>query len=284
VCSFGLYVGAGALLIRRTGMRADWRTCALWLLAFPAFQQVLLFGQMSALALWLLTLGWCAWQARCPFLAGLALGALVYKPPMLALAAGVILADASAPLVLGVIGGIVMVLSAAAATLGPAIYLDYGSALSRMAATPAVFEPKGEQMQSMRSLFVNLLGYNGWATAGYLIAGVAIAAFVFRMARRLPSRDLVFGVGALAGLLLDPHVYVYDLVLLVVPLGLVLSWLISEGDRPHRAVAASAFFLYWLPLVVPSLGVLRIQLTAPAIAWLLWAIVSDARVPATARR
>ena len=89
-----------------------------------------------------------------------------------------------------------------------------------------------------------------------------------------------------AGALLNPHLYVYDLVVLVLPLGLICAWLLEEcaDNRRHPPVALAARGLYWLPLVAPVLGHLHVQLTAPAMMWLLWAMGSAVRARPTARR
>ena len=64
----------------------------------------------------------------------------------------------------------------------------------------------------------------------------------------------------------------YDLVLLLVPLGCLTSWLIARAMRADRPVALAAYSLVWLPLVGPLAIYTHVQLTAPAMVLLLWLI------------
>ncbi|HJY34995.1 MAG TPA: glycosyltransferase 87 family protein, partial [Vicinamibacterales bacterium] len=85
--SAAAYLAAGTWLVAKVpGLRRDPVSAGLLLIAFPAFQQLLLYGQVSALAMLLVAAGWRGWTTGHNALAGVALGALVFKPQMLCLA------------------------------------------------------------------------------------------------------------------------------------------------------------------------------------------------------
>jgi hypothetical protein len=67
---------------------------------------------------------------------------------------------------------------------------------------------------------------------------------------------------------------------------LVTGWLASTplSSRAVRHVGLAVLLLYWLPLVAPALGLLHVQLMAPAMLWLLWLLRQVSRTPATAGR
>ena len=104
--------------------------------------------------------------------------------------------------------------------------------------------------------------------------------------RRAASPHLAFAAIVVAGLLVNPHLYVYDLVVLIVPLALVTGWLVTTPDRAAACVrlAWAALLIYWLPLVAPALGLLHVQLMAPAMVWLVWSLRAAARTPSTVDR
>ena len=70
----------------------------------------------------------------------------------------------------------------------------------------------------------------------------------------------------------NPHLYVYDLVLLAVPLAVLASWLASHPEVAARPTAPLAYALVWLPLIGPLAAITQVQLTAPAMMGLLWAL------------
>ena len=287
VISAGVYLAAGAWLIARgPGLRRDVTSAALLLVAFPAFPQLLLYGQVSVLALALVVLAWWAWTHGRQALAGIALGALVFKPQMLVIPACAVLVAPSLPLAVGVVTGIAIELGLVTAALGTGTLAGYLHTVRRVLAHPASFEPKPEQIQSLRGFFLAFGGETIVTTVLFLAAAIAILLLARQVIRRTSSPGLAFSAIVLAGLLVNPHLYVYDLVLLLVPLALVTEWLLSTPvtDPAVRQTGWAVLVLYWLPLVAAGLGLLHVQLMAPAMVWLLWSLRAAARTPSTADR
>jgi alpha-1,2-mannosyltransferase len=279
VLSAAAYVVSGLLVIRGVApLRADLALSLLLLVSFPAFPQLLLFGQVSALALVLVTVAWMAWRGGRELAAGILLGALVFKPQMLAIAVAAGLLLPGWRIAAGAAMGAVLELALTVAIGGWAVVSGYASSVQHVLRNPAAFEPKAEQLQGLRGLLTSL----GDGTAG-LVAFLALTGLVFfvavRALRRIDSQDLRFAVVVITGALVNPHLYVYDLVVLVMPLGVIAGWLVEESlqGRRHVGAAAATRLLYWLPLVAPVLGLLKLQFTAPVMLWLLWELGAGVR-------
>ena len=271
--STGLYVLAGFVVATQFDvLRRDRVSVGLLLIGFPAFQQLLLYGQVSAIALGLVVLAWLAVTTGRTFWSGVALGALVFKPQMLTIAALTLLAVPSWTLALGVLAGAVGELLIAGALLGSGVFVGYVETLRRVLAHPAAFEPKAEQIQSLRGFFLALGGDGAITLVLFLIAAMAVCVLAVRAARRTVSPHQSFAIVVLAGLLVNPHLYVYDLVLLVLPLAIASARVLDAPvpDSHTRRLGVAAYTTYWLPLVAPALGLLHVQLMAPAMLWLLW--------------
>jgi hypothetical protein len=286
VASGVAYLAAGAALIARApGLRQDITSAGLLLIAFPAFQHLLLFGQVSAIAMLLVVLGWRGWTTGQPALAGVALGALAFKPQMLSVAASAILLAPSWPLAAGILIGVAVEFIATALLLGPGIYVGYAETVRRVLAHPGAFEPKSEQIQSLRGFLLAIGGESVFTTILFVAAAIGVLIVARDLRRRAPTPHLSFAIIAVAGLLVNPHLYSYDLVILLVPLALVTGWLASTPmSAATRQTRWAVLLLYWLPLVAPALGLLRVQLTAPAMVWLLWSLRQAVPTPAIARR
>src|SRR5262245_10751304 len=144
--SAGLYVLAGLVVARQ--FDALWRdrvSVALLLIGFPAFQQLLLYGQVSAIALGLVVLAWLAFTSGRTFWSGVALGALVFKPQMLTIATMALLGVSSWTLVFGILAGAAGELLLTGALLGAGVFWGYLDTVRRVLANPGAFEPKAEQ-------------------------------------------------------------------------------------------------------------------------------------------
>jgi hypothetical protein len=282
--SAAIYIVSGAMLIRHTpALREDSISSYLLLISFPAFSQLLLFGQVSAVLLLLVTLSWLAWRNGQPLVAGLALGALVLKPQMVAIGAAATLLLRNWRLVVGIACGAALELAGTAVVVGPGVIRNYVGAVERILRNPAAFEPKAEQIQSLRGFLTPIIGYGTATTVVSLIGSIAVLVVASRAIRRIESSDLRFAVVVLAGALINPHLYVYDLVVLIVPLGLIAGWVVEESlaGRRHFGTGVGVRLLYWIPLVAPIAGALRLQLTAPTMVSLLWTLGSDARARPT---
>jgi hypothetical protein len=274
VSALGYFACCSAVLAGHQGLKSDRTTSWLLALAFPAFWQLLLFGQISVLPLALVTVAWGAWRQERPFLAGLALGALLLKPQMLTVAAAAVILLRSWRLLWGVIAGTLLELLLTTVVAGVDVMRAYGHVAKTILSMPDAFEPRPQQIQSLRGFVWLVAGDGTLATVLTILLAVVVLLVAARAVRHSRASQMKFEIAVLAGTILNPHAYVYDLVLLVVPLGAICAWWFTRTTvyTYDRAVATLARTVFWLPLVAPILGMLRLQLTAPAMLALLWAL------------
>jgi alpha-1,2-mannosyltransferase len=238
-----------------------WRTCShlqgeggLVLLlgaAFPGFFQVILWGQSSVLALACFTLMFLALRGRRDFLAGLALGLLLFKPQ------------------LGVACAIVFILArqwlvvAGAAVCGFAQFLVtwayYGlapleawlRAIVRIFDRLSLLEPKPYQTHSLRIFWPLLFVPHKASLVLYVVSSAVIlwlAIAVWRTALPIQAR---FACVLFASVLISPHMIVYDMVILAPAFLLMADWLVNWA--PSRWKGWMSILLYVL-YVSPLLG------------------------------
>src|SRR5215475_5903620 len=176
--STGLIYGACCYWIWRACPALDdfgW-TVALIALAFPAFFNLIAWGQTSALALACFTVAFPLLGDRREFAAGLALGWLVFKP-QLGLAAAVVFISTGAWRI--VAGGAV----SAAGQMAPAVlyygidpFLSWLRTLGHVPALLADFEPRPYQTHCLRTFWSMLVPWSGAAVALYGISAVVVLA------------------------------------------------------------------------------------------------------------
>lgn len=288
VVSAGLYTLAVVLIARSEGaLRRRWGVVAIVALAFPPLQQLMLHGQVTALGLLSVTLAWLAWQRGQRFSCGIALGSLVFKPPLCSTVLSAALLAPSVPLVGGVAVAAAVQLGLIVVVGGTAPLVGYWQALGRIASAPELFEPKLWQMHSLRGALGLLVGPGRVSLALYAVGALVVLWYSRRVFFRTGVPEIRFSIVVVAGLLLDPHLYVYDLVILIVPVLLIAGWLDDTADRAQSGhIARALSCLYWVALLGPAAVLTQLPITTPAMAYLLWALasqqVSDAAVPAPA--
>ena len=297
------------LLIYGACTFAIWRVCprlknmpgtvALLLVAAPALHYVAGFLQVSVLGLVCVTGGFLALRANRPFIAGLALGSLAYKPP-LAIGVGFVLACAAifrtwSPasagptrparaygdlrLAAGAIAAAVAQLAIGTLYWGPSILPPYFAALTRLPEVSSAMEPNRYHMHSWRTFF-DLLGLRGpFALGAYAIASAVTLAVALRCWLSQGPLVLRFAALLIATVLVDPHLYAYDLVILIPGFLVLWDWVLGQPERRVDAVVSwpvpdwlrrwsfnsrfvwLVYICYLSPLFVTLADVGRIQLS-----------------------
>ena len=273
VVSATLYLAALAVLWRSLPALRMYRTEALALaLGFPAFVQVIAHGQIGTLGVPLLVLAWFGVRDGRPLLVGVALGSLFFKPQLGTLALAALLLMPSLPLLAGLVIGAGLQVLVAGVVYGWSIWLQYYEVIVTVASDVGSFEPKLWAMHSLRGAALLLAGHSP-VTTGVWIALLGVAAVLARRASASGvAPEITFVAICLLGMLANPHLYVYDLVLLAVPLAVLASWLASHPEVAPGSTAPLAYALVWLPLIGPLAAITHVQLTAPAMMGLLWAL------------
>jgi hypothetical protein len=223
-------------------LRNERSTVLLLAIAFPGFFYLIVWGQTSALALACFTAAFFFLRDARPFLAGLALGCLIFKP-QLGIAAALIFLYTRAWRVIA--GGM---LSAALQLAVPAIYYgrEYGResltawmhTMHGVAYNVALLEPRPSQAHSLRIFWVLLVPGRAAPFALYVVSACIVLALIAAVWSRRPALPLSVRYSSLlvASVLVAPHLIVYDLVILA-PVFLLLSdWIL---DRPEAARSIS---------------------------------------------
>lgn len=260
-----------------------WKTCANlqnqeWAvlaaaIAFPGFFHLLLWGQTSGLALLFFTLAYLALRARRYFLAGLAIGSLIFKP-QLGVAAAIVFVFASEWQV--VAGAIV----AASAQLGigwwhygTGVMKNYYYALAHLGNFLSPLEPRVYQTHSLRSLWLLLLPWSFAVWGLYLVSAVAALCLTLLCWRSRASLALRYAALLVASVLVAPHLTVYDLVILAPAFLLLADWAISLPQSPLAdATRVLLYFCYPLFLLGPVSRLTHVQLSVLVMAAMLWVV------------
>jgi hypothetical protein len=264
---------------------ALWRACpnlhkhkltvVILALAFPAFWHLVAWGQTSALALACFTVGFLALRAQREFLAGLALGCLIFKP-QLALAAGLVFViTLNWKIIAGALLSAATQLTAAWFYYGPGPLRDWMHTMLNAPSLLPLLEPRPYQTHSLRTFWTMLVSWPAASLALYLITALLISALTVACWRSRLSLSLSMRYSALllATVLLAPHLTVYDLVILAPAFLLLSDWIVSQPG--HSATLPFKFLLYpafVLPLLGPLARWTHFQLSVPVMAALLYGI------------
>jgi len=248
--------------------------------AFPAFFHLIACGQTSAVALACFTLMFFLLRDRRPFLAGLVLGCLIFKP-QLGLAAGVIFVSIGAWRILSGAA-----LSAAGQLLAGVLY--YGveplhqwiRVLRNAREVLPLLEPKPYQTHSLRTFWSMLIPWHNLSFGLYILSAIVVLGLTIAVWRRGQSVPLPVRYSSLllASVLVAPHLTVYDLVILAPAFLLLADWLIGRQvgrgtGAPTLGLGTLLYLSYALPLLGPFARWTHVQLSVVVMAatsWVIW--------------
>jgi len=243
--------------------------------AYPPLFHSFVRGQLSALVMACFAAAWLAFRSDRDWLAGIALGLLIFKPQFLIavplvlllarswIAFATIAASASAQLVL------------TWAWFGSPVMRAYFDALRYVPRWIGSVELSLApiQMHSLRSFWSLLIPWPQAAFALYLVSSIAVVSIAAATWKSSSPLALRFAALTLAAALVNPHLFVYDLLVLAPALLLVVDWALSNVRHPS---SAPLFLLSYLAFILPLLGPLsrwtHIQLSVPIFAALLWTL------------
>jgi hypothetical protein len=258
-----------------------------WLVAaaFAPFQQLVLHGQVSALALVCFTAAWLALRRGHWFWCGAALGSLAFKPPFGVAVVVAVVVSREYRLALGSVAAAFAQVAAVVAWHGSTLFIDYVSRIRDVVRAPDVFEPKLWQMHNWKGFWGLLVGTGPLGTALTVASSLGALYLVVQVWKATESTRLRTASLIVGSVLVNPHLYVYDLVVLAVPLALTAAWAIEhEGSAPSSVLRVLVHTLCWLPLVAPLAAVSHVQLSAPCLFLLLVSLHAAAQVPVAAAR
>lgn len=264
-----LYAASCAITWRYcTGLhryRYETIACAI---AFPGLFTTVLHGQTSVVALLALAAALFALRHGRPFVAGLAIGCLAFKPHWLLAAGAVFVALREWRVVVGALTGAAGQFGATCLLMGPAVMGAYWRTLQTVQRLGDLLEPyPGE---SLRSFFKVFVPFEKAALVAYLLVAVATLYVAMRIWRSRASFELRSSGVVLATLLVSPHAFPYDLILLAPVFFLVANWLADHPSHPpSRAISLTLCALFVAPLLRALPPPVRIQFSVTAMALLL---------------
>lgn len=225
VCAWWLWRVSAAL-------RAQKWIVAVLFVAAPALRVDLGSGQAAAIGLVCVTLGFLAFRAERPLLAGLAIGALIYKPQLGLAAAFVFLFAREWRVVIGAAVSATAQIAVGCLFWGTQILGPYIRALKQLPTVAADMEPLKHHMHSWRSFFELLALPPEIAVGCYVLAATITLVTALACWQSKGPLGARYAALILATVLVDPHLYAYDLLIVVPALVLLWNWVAEDADRP----------------------------------------------------
>jgi hypothetical protein len=269
-------------------LREYGETVALLAVAFPAFFHLIAWGQTSAAALACFTLMFFFLRSGREFLAGVALGCLIFKP-QLGLAAAIVFVSIGAwRTVLGAVLSAAGQLSAGVLYYGMEPLRQWARMLLHVQAVLPLLEPKLYQTHSLRTFWSMLAPWPGVSFGLYVLSAAVVLGLTIVCWKRdhAASMPLHYSALLLACVLVAPHLTVYDLVILAPALVLLADWLIGQPLTPStRRLGTLLYLVYMLPLLGPFTRWTHVQFSVVAIAaavYMIWSISRGSGSPAPA--
>jgi hypothetical protein len=243
--------------------------------AYPPLFHFFVRGQLSALVLACFTAGWLAFHSHRDWLAGLALGLLIFKPQFLIAVPLVLLLARSWISFATLAASASAQLALTWAYFGSPVMRAYFDALWHVPRWIGSVELKLApiQMHSLRSFWSLLIPWPQAAFPIYVISSIAVVSIAAATWKFSSPLALRFTALTLAAVLVNPHLFVYDLLLLAPALLLVVDYAVSNL---RRVSSAPLFLLSYLAFILPLLGPIsrwtHVQISVPVFAVLLWTL------------
>lgn len=230
-----------------------------------------LHGQNGLLSAALLGAGLLLLRQR-PWLAGLAIGALCYKPQIGVSIGLLLLAGGQWRAVGGAALSVALLCAASAALLGLDVwraFIEHGSDAR------IVLEGDGGPLDKIASVYSMVRKLGAPAAAAYAVHGIvalAVLALAIRAWRRDGEELPRIAMAASTVPLVSPYLFDYDLAVIVLPIGALLIDGFRNGWMPGMRVILSVAWL--APAVAPKLaeftGVQIIPLASVALFAMAW--------------
>jgi hypothetical protein len=262
-----LYGGACFVVWRNCGrLQPHGRLVGVLAVGSPAFFNLIAHGQSSAVALALFVALFVGLLHGYRLLAGVALGLLIYKP-QLGLAAGVVfLFSLDWPVVVGAALAALAELAIGWWHYGGAASVGYLEVLSNPTGLAMIVEQKLHHTHSLRTWWAFLIPWRPVALVVYGVSAVWVLGRLVVFWRSPAELRLRYSALLLATVLVSPHVFVYDLVVIAPALFILADWSMALEDRPSRSLIRILLLAAILtPVLGPLATVTRLQLSVPVI-------------------
>jgi hypothetical protein len=264
-------------------LRAHPWTVLIAALAFPGFFHLIAWGQTSVLALLCFTLAFLALSKNRPYIAGLAIGSLIFKPQLGMAAAVIFLVAREWKLIATAILALVGQLSMGWIYYGPPAMKEYLRALIHIRDVLPILEPRPYQMHSLLGFWSLLIPWTPLAFAIYVVTAAAVLAVAARCWRSSASLGLRYSALMLATVLVAPHLTVYDLLILAPAFLSLADGAARETEGSSAPIMSALLYLcYPLFLLGPLARLTHLQLSVIAIVGLLLLIDRNRKLASNA--
>jgi hypothetical protein len=254
-------------------LRSHGLTVLILALAFPAFWHLIAWGQTSALALACFTLAYFALRVQREFLAGLALGCLIFKPQLGIAAAIVFLLTLRWKIIAGALLSSAAQLTAAWLYYGSDSLRDWMHTLLNLPNLLPLLEPRPYQTHSLRTFWTMLIPWPSASLMLYLSSALLVAVLTIQCWQSILPMQLRYSALLLATVLLAPHLTVYDLVILAPAFLLISDWVVAQPeDRITTTLKLLLYLAFALPLLGPLARWTHVQLSILVMVILLYVI------------
>lgn len=248
---------------------------AICAVAYPPLFHFFVRGQLSVVTLVCFTSSYFAFRAQRTWLVGIALGFLVFKPQFLfAIPLVLLLARAWKPFA-GLVLSAAAQLTLTLVCFGHEVMRLYFTRLFRSAAALATIERSFSliQMHSLYSFWDLLIPWPRAVWVMYLLTSFLTIGMAAAIWKSSASVSLRFSALVLAAVLVNPHLFVYDLLALAPALLLLTDWALQNRQRPAASVIGLLLYLAFIvPLVGPLAHWTHIQLSVIVFAAILWSL------------
>jgi hypothetical protein len=265
-----------------SSLRSHVQTVVLCALAFPPLFHFFVRGQISALVLVCFSTAFLAFRADRDWLAGIALGFLAFKPQFLVALPLIFLLSHAWKAFAGLAVAAVGQLALTALRLGHTVMRTYFDTMLHMSRWMGLAEggPAHIQMHSLRSFWTLLVPWPEAALVLYVLSSIAVIAMAAVVWKSSAALALRFSALTLAAVLVNPHLFVYDLLVLAPTLLLLVDWILTHAQHPSSAgLSLLVYLAFVLPLFGPLSRWTHVQLSIPAFAALLWVLGRISETP-----
>ena len=273
LCLNVLIYGLGdyAVWKRCPSLQRQPRTVLILAIAFPGFFFLLAWGQSSGLALACFILSYLALRSGHPFLAGLAIGSLIFKPQLGLAAAVVFVLAREWKVVAAAVASALSQLAVGWLHYGAQIMRDYLGMLMHIGDFVPLLEPRPYQMHSLRSFWSLLLPWPRVALGFYGVTAVVVLALTVGCWRSQASLEIRYSALLWGTVLIAPHLTVYDLVILAPAFLFLSDWALGHaGQRFVPSLQLLIYLCYPLFLLGLPVRFTHLQLSVVAMTGLLW--------------
>jgi hypothetical protein len=240
--------------------------------ASPLFLTVIRYGQASAVSLLIWSAAFVVLRRSKPFVAGLCVGCLAFKPQLGIVLAIVFISAGEWRVVAGAAVSAAGQLAIGWLVAGTSTMARYFETLWMLARDPGLVQLFPSENHSIRG-FLQLLAPRCTPGLAFvlMLGAFAFGVRMWRSDRLLPLR---WSALVLLTILASPHLLTYDLLLLTIPLILVANWAAEHDEHPLRPSITIALVLLYFASFSGNLFAMltHVQVSVVVMSVLTWRI------------